>query len=316
MTAAAGQPILEVVDLKKYFNVGSKGVLKAVDGMSFSIEPGETLGLVGESGCGKSTTGRVILNLISASGGKVIFKGEDVTNAVAGRRRREMQIIFQDPYSSLDPRKAVGTIIAEPLKVQHVGAGRERAERVKLAMEKVGLAPDYFGRFPHELDGGRRQRVGIARALVLNPSFIVCDEPVSALDVSVQAQILNLLQDLAQDMGLTYLFISHNLHVVKHLSQKAVVMYLGKMAEMAPTAELFRHPLHPYTKGLLAAVPIPKYHPGREKIILHGDVPSAINPKPGCRFAPRCSQATDVCRNEDPVLRDTGDGHLVACHNV
>lgn len=306
-------PFPQVVDLKKYFPV-SGGILKAVDGVSFSITRGETLGLVGESGCGKSTTGRVILDLIPATDGRVVYKGTDITNSVSRTLRREMQIIFQDPYSSLNPRKTVGTIVGEALQVQGIGKGKERSELILETMAKVGLSGDYYHRFPHELDGGRRQRVGIARALILKPSFVVCDEPVSALDVSVQAQILNLLQDLGQEMGITYLFISHDLSVVRHLSQRVAVMYLGKLAELAPASELFTNPVHPYTKALLAAVPVPKYRPDRKKVILRGDVASPINPKPGCRFAPRCTRAAQVCKSEDPVLRDLGGGHMVACH--
>lgn len=313
MTLSA-QPIVEVRDVKKYFRV-PRGTLRAVDGVSFSIERGETLGLVGESGCGKSTTGRVVLNLIPATAGTILFNGEDVTNSVDRRKRREMQIIFQDPYSSLDPRKTVGKIIEEPLVIQGIPR-RERASLVKEIMADVGLSADYYTRFPHELDGGRRQRVGIARALILKPKFVVCDEPVSALDVSIQAQILNLLQDLGEQMGLTYLFISHNLSVVKHLSRRVAVMYLGKIVELADTNELFKNPLHPYTRALLAAVPIPKYRPGKAKMVLSGDVPSPIDPKPGCRFAPRCPEATEVCSSEDPLLRDAGAGHLVSCHLV
>jgi len=310
-----GTPLLQVIDLKKYFPV-SGGILKAVDGVTFSINKGETLGLTGESGCGKSTTGRVILDLIPATDGKVTYKGTDVTNAVGRNLRREMQIIFQDPYSSLNPRKTVGTIIGEALQVQKIGRGRERRDMILEIMGKVGLSPDYYHRFPHELDGGRRQRVGIARALILKPGFVVCDEPVSALDVSVQAQILNLLQDLGHEMEITYLFISHDLSVVRHLSHRVAVMYLGKLAELAPASELFANPTHPYTKALLAAVPVPKYSPNRNKVILRGDVASPINPKPGCRFAPRCNRVADICTSEEPILKDIGGGHMVACHVV
>lgn len=314
-----GEPLLVVKDLTKHFEVKGRGKLHAVDGVSFTVERGETLGLVGESGCGKSTTGRLILRLIPATRGEVLFAGENVLKAGPQRMkvlRRKMQMIFQDPYSSLDPRKTVRQIIAEPLLIQGTLRGKALWERVSELMAATGLTPDLANKFPHELDGGRRQRVGITRALALDPEFIVCDEPVSALDVSIQAQILNLLQDLQEKLGLTYLFISHDLSVVKHISRRIVVMYLGRVVEEADADELFRHPLHPYTQALLSAIPVPKVGARRKRIVLTGDVPSPINPPPGCRFAKRCWLAEEECTARDPELDEVTVGHRVACWKV
>jgi len=309
--------LLSVENLKKYFPT-HKGVVRAVDDIGFTINRGETMGLVGESGCGKSTTGRVVIRLIDATGGTVLFNGADI-NKLPGRQlkklRREMQIIFQDPYSSLDPRKSVAQIIAKPFKVHHLGTKKEIEAKVDYLMEKVGLSPRLYNKYPHELDGGRRQRVGIARAIALDPSFIVCDEPVSALDVSIQAQILNLLQELQSTLGLTYLFISHDLSVVKHISNRVAVMYLGKIVETAPSLDLFKNPAHPYTKALLSAIPVPKLHRrNRERIILEGNVPSPIDPPPGCLFQGRCHSVMPKCREISPALKEISPGHQVACN--
>ncbi len=311
--------ILEVKGLKKYFKT-PKGMLHAVDGINFSIERGKTLGVVGESGCGKSTLGRVIVGLLEATDGQVIFDGKDITH-VRGRQRKELfrnlQLIFQDPFSSLNPRLCVSELIAEPLKVFHTCANRqEREERVRELMETVGLADRLARVYPHELDGGRRQRIGIARALALDPQFIVCDEPVSALDVSIQAQILNLLQDLQEKKGLTYIFITHDLSVVKHISDEILVMYLGCVVEKCPAEELFENPLHPYTQGLLSAIPSVDLDEKKQRIRLQGELSSPIEPKPGCRFASRCPHACEQCHNKMPPLKDMGNGHFVACHLV
>lgn len=311
--------ILEVKGLKKYFKT-PKGMLHAVDGVNFTIERGKTLGVVGESGCGKSTLGRVIVGLLEATDGQVIFDGQDITH-VRGRKRKELfrnlQLIFQDPFSSLNPRLCVSELIAEPLKVFHTCANRqEREERVRELMETVGLAERLARVYPHELDGGRRQRIGIARALALDPQFIVCDEPVSALDVSIQAQILNLLQDLQEKKGLTYIFITHDLSVVKHISDEILVMYLGCVVEKCSAEELFETPLHPYTQGLLSAIPSVDLDEKKQRIRLQGELSSPIEPKPGCRFASRCPHACDKCHNTMPPLKDVGDGHFVACHLV
>lgn len=308
--------ILEVHNLKKYFKVPA-GTLHAVDNVSFHIDKGETLGLVGESGCGKSTVGRVILRLIPHTDGQVIYKGEDILsydNRKMQNLRKKMQIIFQDPYSCLDPRKTIGQIIAEPLRIHKTYPAGEINGRVLDLMAKGGVSRKLFNSYPHELDGGRRQRVGIIRALALNPEFIICDEPVSSLDVSIQAQILNLLQELQSTMGLTYLFISHDLSVVRHISNRILVMYLGQMVEICDSRELFKNPVHPYTKALLSAVPIAKYGYKRERILLEGDVPSPINPKPGCKFANRCLMAQDICRREEPPVYTVSPGHQVCCH--
>ena len=309
--------LLEVKDLKKYFST-PKGMLHAVDGVTFSINEGETLGIVGESGCGKSTTGRVILRLLEATDGEILFDGKDIrklSSSEMRHMRREMQIIFQDPFSSLDPRKTVSQIIAEPLKINKIITNKNQLiERVLELMETVGLAERLINAYPHELDGGRRQRIGIARALASNPKFIVCDEPVSALDVSIQAQILNLMGELQEKLGLTYIFITHDLSVVNHFSDDIAVMYLGKLVEKAPTEELFHDPVHPYTKALLSAIPIPNLKEKRERIILKGEISSPINPEPICRFANRCPMATDACRASEPELREIKPGHFVACH--
>lgn len=309
--------ILEVKHLKKYFNT-PKGTLHAVDDVSFTLERGKTLGIVGESGCGKSTTGRAILRLIEPTAGEVIFNGEDVTKKNKEQMRllrREMQLIFQDPYASLDPRKTVSEIIGEPLKLQKlIPDAKKRAERVHELMEVVGLADRLINTYPHELDGGRRQRIGIARALAMEPKLIICDEPVSALDVSIQAQILNLMQDLQEQMGLTYIFITHDLSVVNHFANDIAVMYLGQLIEKAPSVTLFDNPVHPYTKALLSAIPVPSLRKKRQRVMLKGEISSPINPKPGCRFAVRCPYATDRCRTEEPKLVEIEKDHFVACH--
>ena len=312
--------ILEVTELKKYFQT-PKGSLHAVDGLSFYIERGKTLGVVGESGCGKSTLGRTILNLLEVTDGKIVFDGDDVTNIRGTKRffetRRQMQLIFQDPFSSLDPRMSVYDAIAEPLRIHKVCKTSAELDRmVRELMERVGLAERLTYSYPHELDGGRRQRIGIARALALKPKFIVCDEPVSALDVSIQAQVLNLMQDLQEEMNLTYMFITHDLSVVKHISDDILVMYLGKLAEKSEADELFDHTLHPYTKALLAAIPLPVVGARRERELIRGEISSPINPKPGCRFAPRCPYATEKCFQDDPQIEEVLPRHFVACHHV
>lgn len=309
--------LIEVNNLKKYFKT-PRGMLHAVDDVSFQIDARTTLGVVGESGCGKSTLGRTILHLLDSTGGTIRFEGEDITTV--NRRhlkelRRNMQIVFQDPFSCLNPRLSVSEIISEPLEIYKTQPNRRaRNQVVGQLMETVGLSRSLAGSYPHELDGGRRQRIGIARALALNPKFIVCDEPVSALDVSVQAQILNLMQDLQQERALTYLFITHNLSVVKHISTNIMVMYLGKVMEFSPSEELFEHPTHPYTKALLSAIPIPDIDIQRERILLKGEISSPIEPKPGCRFAPRCLYAKDICSREEPPSVEVSPGHQVCCH--
>ena len=309
--------ILEVKNLKKYFAT-PKGMLHAVDDVTFTIEEGKTLGVVGESGCGKSTTGRAILRLHEPTSGEVIFNGEDILKKDANEMRllrRQMQLIFQDPYASLDPRNTVSEIIGEPLKLQKIIPDKaKRMEKVYELMETVGLAERLVNTYPHELDGGRRQRIGIARALAMEPKFIVCDEPVSALDVSIQAQILNLMQDLQEQMGLTYMFITHDLSVVHHFADDIAVMYLGQLIEKAPSGMLFDKPTHPYTQALLSAIPVPSLNKKRERILLKGEITSPINPKPGCRFAARCPYATDRCRSEEPKLKEIEPNHFVACH--
>ena len=313
-----GKTLLEVRNLKKYFKTKA-GPLCAVDDISFDIAQGETLGLVGESGCGKSTTGRAVLRLHEPTAGEVLFEGRDIlglSHREMKQMRRQMQIVFQDPYSSLNPRMDVKSLIEDSLKVSGSGETRgEREEKVREAMELVGLEQRLAGSYPHELDGGRRQRIGIARALILRPKFLVMDEPVSALDVCVQAQILNLMLQLQEQLGLTYLFISHNLSVVKHVSQRIAVMYLGKIVEVASYQEIFQNPLHPYTQALLSAIPIPKAHVERERIILEGDITSPVNPPPGCRFASRCRYAQPLCRESCPELKKHGKS-MVACHLV
>jgi oligopeptide/dipeptide ABC transporter ATP-binding protein len=311
------QPLVEIKDLKKYFPVPHKQFVRAVDGVSFTINQGETLGLVGESGCGKTTVGRCVLRLIEPTSGEIRFDGIDLSRLDRGRMRalrRRMQIIFQDPYSSLNPRMKVGSIIAEPLEIHRVGDRRERRDRVAELLRVVGLDPDYANRYPHQFSGGQRQRIGIARALALNPDFIVADEPVSALDVSVQAQVVNLMQDLQERFGLTYLFISHGLAVVKHISTRVGVMYLGKLVELAPAEEIYKNPLHPYTQALLRAIPIPD--PGSTRRATHklgGDVPNPTAPPAGCRFHTRCLQAGDRCVREEPELVEVSHGHFVSC---
>ena len=310
--------ILRVENLKKYFDT-SGGKLHAVDDVSFTIEEATTLGVVGESGCGKSTLGRTVLGLIPATEGKVIFDGEDVTH-VSKKRQKElcadMQIIFQDPYSSLDPRMCVFDLIADPLQVFHTYKSKaELTKRVRELMDVVGLARRMEYSYPHEMDGGRRQRVVIARAIALNPRFVVCDEPVSALDVSIQAQVLNLLMDLQDMYHMTYIFISHDMSVIKHISDNIMVMYMGCAVEKASKQELFKNPIHPYTNGLLSAIPVPNVHRHAEKIIMKGEITSPIEPAPGCRFAPRCKYATDICRKATPELKEVSPDHFVACHN-
>lgn len=309
--------LLEVRNLKKYFRV-SNGWLHAVDDVSFTLEKGKTLGVVGESGCGKSTLGRTIVHLLDSSEGEIYFNGEEISK-VKGKAlkalRRDMQIIFQDPFSSLNPRMTVRQIIAEPLRCCEKMSSKEIDRRVEELMELVGLASRLADSYPHELDGGRRQRIGIARALTLNPRFIVCDEPVSALDVSIQAQILNLMQDLQEHLGLTYIFITHDLSVVKHISDDIMVMYLGQVVEKCSSDELFAGPRHPYTRALLSAIPIPSLHVQRERILLKGELSSPVNPKPGCRFAPRCAYATSECFQESPQPTVDKTGHFVACHH-
>lgn len=323
------ETLLEVKDLKMYFPV-TRGIViqrkvadvKAVDGVSFTIKRGETLGLVGESGCGKSTTGRAILQLYRPTAGSVKFDGKELTTMKGEelrRQRRRMQMIFQDPYASLNPRMTVGSIIAEPLEIHKISSGKEKQERVQELLRLVGLNPYFAQRYPHEFSGGQRQRIGIARALAVNPDFIVCDEPISALDVSIQAQIVNLLQDLQQELKLTYLFIAHDLSMVRHISDRVAVMYLGKIVELTDYKTLYDEPKHPYTQALLSAVPIPDpaIEEKRQRIILQGDVPSPLNPPAGCRFHTRCPRVMDVCRHVEPEWKNVGTTekeHWVACH--
>ena len=320
-----GEPLVEVRNLKKYFPI-RKGLLQrevarvhAVDDVTFAVREGETLGLVGESGCGKSTLGRTIVRLLEPTEGSVIFEGRDISSL--GPRalrplRRQMQMVFQDPYASLNPRKRVGSIIGTPLKIHGVEKSKRR-ERVQELLETVGLSPEHYNRFPHEFSGGQRQRIGVARALALNPKLVVADEPVSALDVSIQSQMLNLLDDLQKELQLTYIFIAHDLGVVRHVSNRIAVMYLGKLVELSPAEELYTRPIMPYTEALLSAVPIPDpdLSEQRERIVLQGDVPSPIAPPSGCRFHPRCRYATEICQQVEPPLADYGNGHLAACHH-
>jgi oligopeptide transport system ATP-binding protein len=324
MSTTAATPLLQVKNLVKHFPIRS-GLLqrvryhvRAVDGVSFDLEAGETLGVVGESGCGKSTTGRCILRLIEPSSGEVWFEGRNVTTLDKDSLRavaREMQIIFQDPYASLNPRMTVGAIIGEGLVIHRMAANAKEVEdRVAKLLQTVGLSPDYMRRYPHEFSGGQRQRIGIARALAVNPKLVICDEAVSALDVSIQAQVINLLEDLQQQFNLTYLFIAHDLSVVEHISRRVAVMYLGRIVEIAPSRELYTTPKHPYTEALLSAVPIPDPTVKRKRIVLQGDVPSPIHPPSGCHFHPRCARAQALCKTEAPALREVAPGHTAACH--
>jgi len=316
------EPLISVRNLKKYFDVGRGKTLKAVDGISFDIYPGETFGLVGESGCGKSTAGRTIIRLYEPTDGEVIFNGENIyqlSRNEMNRIRRNFQMIFQDPYASLNPRMPVEDIIAEPLDIHKAyKSNKERRDRVIELLKLVGLNEEHAQRFPHEFSGGQRQRIGIARALALNPKFIVCDEPISALDVSIQAQIVNLLKELQKDLGLTYLFIAHDLSMVRYISDRVGVMYLGHMMELATSEELYSEPIHPYTQALLSAIPIPdpEVQRNRHRIILEGDVPSPIDPEDNCRFVDRCRFATDRCRKEVPEFREIKKDHFVACHRA
>jgi oligopeptide/dipeptide ABC transporter ATP-binding protein len=323
--ANGGDPLLEVRSVKTYFPI-RKGLLQrtvahvhAVDDVTLSVQEGETLGLVGESGCGKSTLGRTIVRLLEPTEGEVIFEGRDISKLGTRKLRplrREMQMVFQDPYASLNPRKRVGSIIGTPLKIHGVDKG-DRRQRVQELLETVGLSPEHYNRFPHEFSGGQRQRIGVARALALRPKLIVADEPVSALDVSIQSQMLNLLDDLQKELSLTYIFIAHDLGVVRHVSDRIAVMYLGKLVELSPAEELYQRPIMPYTEALLSAVPIPDpdLSKERERIVLQGDVPSPINPPSGCRFHPRCRYMTDICREVEPPLTHYGHGHYAACHH-
>ena len=318
------QTLVEVRSLKKYFPVeggfsSGKRMVKAVDDVSFDILQGETLGLVGESGCGKSTLGRTILGLYPATDGKVFFEGEDV-GVCRGRKlkemRKKMQLIFQDPSASLNPRKTIRTILEDPFKIHGVGDRAEREAKIEALLAHVGLSSYHLSRYPHEMSGGQKQRVGIARALALNPKLVICDEAVSALDVSIQAQVINLLEDLQREFDLTYLFISHNLSVVRHISDRVGVMYLGQLVELAPKHELYNRTLHPYAQALISAIPDADVEGRRERTILAGDVPNPANPPPGCRFHTRCPRVREICREQQPVLTEASEGHFVACHQV
>jgi oligopeptide transport system ATP-binding protein len=319
-------PFIEVDNLVKHFPIrkgffssGEAGTVRAVDGISFTVARGETLGLVGESGCGKSTTGRLMLRLIDPTSGALRYDGTDLARVSPKQmreRRRELQIIFQDPFSSLNPRMTVESIITEPLVIHSIGTSASRRERAHELLDIVGLARSYANRYPHEFSGGQRQRIGIARALALRPQFIVCDEPVSALDVSIQAQVINLMQDLQKEFGLTYLFISHNLAVIRHIADRVAVMYLGKIVELTDKHSLYAEPKHPYTQALLSAIPIANPEHRRQRVVLTGDVPSPINPPSGCRFHTRCPYAEARCKAIEPPLMDVGGGHYVACHLV
>lgn len=312
-----GKVLLEVKNLKKYFNVAA-GVLHAVDDVSFTIEEGKTLGVVGESGCGKTTMGRAVLRLIEPTDGEIFFEGQDIrkfSEAEMRHKRRDMQLIFQDPFSSLNPRKTIAETIEEPIILAGlIPDSDKRFMRVLDLMDTVGLGQRLVNTYPHELDGGRRQRIGIARAMAMDPKFIVCDEPVSSLDVSIQAQILNLMKKIQRDTGITYIFITHDLSVVNHFSDDIAVMYLGRLVEKAPSEALFTNPMHPYTQALLSAIPVPRIHNRPQRIMLHGEISSPINPKPVCRFANRCGYAMDICNKEEPPLVEVQPSHFVACH--
>lgn len=317
------EKLMEVKNLKKYFPVASSGFfqkpafVQAVDNVTFDIYKGETLGIVGESGCGKSTMGRLLVTLLDSTSGEILFEGKEV-NSIRKKNRKDIskniQIIFQDPYASLNPRMTIGDIIREPMRINGIASGEALEQKLDTLLEQVGLAPYHKDRYPHEFSGGQRQRVGIARAISVNPKLIVCDEAVSALDVSIQAQILNLLDDLQKELGFTYLFIAHGLNVVKHISDRVGVMYLGKLVEIADVDKLYSIPMHPYTQALLSAIPIPNPEKKKERIILTGDVPSPINPPAGCRFHTRCPKSMDICKKVDPALVELETGHKVACH--
>lgn len=317
MNETKNTPLIEIQNLKKYFEIKGKGNLHAVDDVSFNIYPGETLGLVGESGCGKSTVGNLLMRLLPATSGKMLYRGKDILfagNSEIKEYRKKMQIIFQDPFSSLNPKKTIKSILSEAYIIHKIASGAELDKRISELCEMAGISEELLNKYPHELDGGKRQIVGIARALSLNPEFIVCDEPVSALDVSIQATIINLLMDLQKKLGLAYLFISHDLSVVRHISNRIAVMYLGKIAEFAETDEMFANPVHPYTIALLSAVPRIDTDEKMSRIVLKGDVTSPLNPKPGCRFASRCWMARDICSEKEPELKEISAGHCVACH--
>lgn len=321
--AASNAPLLQIKNLKKYFVKGGgflggpKLTTKAVDDVTFNIAKGETFGLVGESGCGKSTTGRTIIRLYEPTDGQVIFDGTDITKLNERQMlpyRKEMQMIFQDPYASLNPRMTVSDIIGEAMDIHNLAKGKERSETIASLLDRVGLKPEHASRYPHEFSGGQRQRIGIARALAVKPKFIVCDEPISALDVSIQAQVVNMLEDLQSEFGLTYLFIAHDLSMVKHISNKIGVMYLGQLVETADANELYKNPQHPYTQALLSAIPVPNPRSEKHRIMLEGDVPSPINPPSGCRFRTRCKYCKEVCGQTEPKLKEIGPNHFVACH--
>ncbi len=320
------EKLLEIKNLSKYFNVNksifskNKGMLKAVDNVSFDIKKGETLGLVGESGCGKSTLGRTILKLYNPTSGQIIYKGEDISsmkNKNIVKYRKYMQMIFQDPYASLNPRFTVGDIVGEAIDIHRLARGADKTELVKYYLNKVGLNSSHISRYPHEFSGGQRQRIGIARALAVNPQFIVCDEPISALDVSIQAQVINMLEDLQEELGLTYLFIAHDLSMVKHISTRIGIMYLGKLVEISTSNEIYYNPIHPYTKALLSAIPVPdpKIAKNKRRIILEGDIQSPIDPPKGCRFCSRCKHSKPICKEEEPEFKEVSKNHFVACHN-